>query len=130
MAGADRGRVDGVVEVGVADEHADDLGAAAVARLQMALDQLLARQRDLAQQQLAQAHARDVRVDEQRRALVGEAVAGDAEPGDLQAGRERQPAGARLQLVERGALLGGLGRAAHLRGAPKDIRASGSTTAR
>ena len=75
----DRGRVDRVVEVRMPDEHARDVAPAAAQRSSASVGQ-----RRAPQQQAAQRHARDIRVDEERRALVRDAVAGDAEPFQLQ----------------------------------------------
>ncbi len=103
-AAGDRRRVDRVVEVGVADEHADDLAG----RLDEAVERRRVGQRRAAQQQVGEGDPREVGVDEQRLALVAEPVAGDAEPFDLEPGRQLQRP--RLQLAQRLAVVA-LGRA-------------------
>ena len=68
-----------------------------------ALDEAVERrrvgQRRPPQQQVAEGDAREVGVDEQRLALVGQPVAGDPEPLDLQPRRQLQRP--RLQLAQR-----------------------------
>ena len=107
----DRRGVDGVVEVGVADEHADRLAG----RVDEAVERRRVGQCLAAQHQVAEGDPREVGVDEQRLALVGEPVAGDAQPLDLEPGRKlRRP---RLQLAQRLAVgaLGGAPRRPRLR---------------
>ena len=87
-AAGDRRRVDGVVEMGVADEHAGDLSR----RLHEAVERDRVRQGRPAQQQAAERDPGEVGVDEERLALVGEPVARDAEPFDLEALRQSRRA--------------------------------------
>ena len=94
-APGDRRRVDRVVEVGVADEDADGLPGGS----DEALERRRIGQRRPPQQQVAEGHPREVGIDEERLALVGEPVAGDAEPLDLEPGRQLQRP--RLQLAQR-----------------------------
>ncbi len=83
----DRRCVERVVEVRVPDEHAGDLAAVGA---DVAVEHRRVRHRPLAQQQAAQRHARDVRIDEQRHALIGDAVAADAEPRQLETCGQRE----------------------------------------
>ena len=94
-AAGDRRRVDRVVEVGVADEHADRV----VGRRQIAVERGRVGDRGAAQQQAAQRNAGEVGVDVEAGALVVEPVARDAEPLDLEPGGQRQRP--RLELGQR-----------------------------
>ena len=88
-------RIDGVIEVRVADEHSRH----ASGRARVAVEHRLVGHRQPAQQQGAQGHARHVRVDEQRDPLVGQPVAGHPEPGQLEPGGQIERD--RLQLTQR-----------------------------
>jgi len=81
----ERRRVDRVVEVGVADEHGFDLLGRRPR--QMAVDLCRVREGKVASEDCAERDPRDVRVDEDRLALVRDAIPGDADPLELEAGR-------------------------------------------
>ena len=83
-----------MVEVGVADQHPDDLAG----RVDEALERGRVGQGRPAQQQVAERHPREVGVDEQRLALVADPVAGDAEPFDLEPGGQLERP--RLELAQ------------------------------
>ncbi len=93
---ADRGRVDGVVPVRVADQHADHLAAGV--RDDEPLEHRRLGGRLPAAEDRRERDSGHVRVDEQRAALVGHAVARDAEPLELQPGRQLELS--RLKLGE------------------------------
>jgi hypothetical protein len=85
-APGDRRGVDRVVEMGVADQHADDLSR----RAAETVERRWVGQRWTAEEQVAERDAREVGIDKERPALVGEPVAGDAQPLDPQAARQLQ----------------------------------------
>jgi hypothetical protein len=70
-----------VIEVRVPDQHR-------VGHVDVARDARDLRPRHRARQELAERQAREIRVDEERVALVEEAEPGGAEPGQLEAGRQ------------------------------------------
>jgi hypothetical protein len=85
-ATGDRRRVDGMVEVGVADEDAGDLAG----RMDEAVERRGIGQRRPAPQQVGEGDAGDVGIDEERLSLKAHPVAGDAKPFELEPGRQLQ----------------------------------------
>jgi hypothetical protein len=90
----DGGRVDGVVEVRVPDEHAGNRPRGR----DVGVEHGRVRHGRPAQQQRPQRDARHIGVDEQRHALERQPVARDAEPDDVKAGRQVERDG--LQRVQ------------------------------
>ena len=84
IAPGDRGRVDRVVEMGVADQHPRHRAR----RRDVAVDHGAIGHRRTPSDQRPKRHPRDVGVDEQRDALEGEPVSRDPEPLHVEARRE------------------------------------------
>jgi hypothetical protein len=88
-----------VIEVRVAHEHAEHPAG----RPQPSRKRSLVSQRRAPSQQLAKAHPRDVGIDVDRLALVGEPIAGHTQPFDFQTACQAQRAGcASGQLLKAG----------------------------